>query len=48
MSTRSTYQDLAAHFMGAAEPAPSVGAGASPRLPDAGVLVALCGNLPSM
>ncbi len=48
MSTRSTYQDLAAHFMGATEPAGPIGAGASPRLPDAAVLVALCGNLPSM
>ncbi|MBM4110158.1 MAG: hypothetical protein FJ254_02215 [Phycisphaerae bacterium] len=48
MSSRSTYQDLAAHFMGAAEPDAPIGAGVSPRLPKAAVLVALCGNLPSM
>jgi len=48
MSTRSTYQDLAAHFMGSPEPNAPIGAGTSPRLPDAAVLVALCGNLPSM
>jgi len=48
MSTRSTYQDLAAHFMGDSEPRQAVGAGASPRMPECPVLVAICGNLPSM
>ncbi len=48
MSSKSTYEDLAAHFMGGASEREPVGPGQAPTFPSSPVLVAVCGNLPSM